>query len=479
MFARKNDDNKDDEEVEALREANALTYVRPSNISLIDRRIFKSYNFSSNSYELGSTFQLISNSGGDSVYGPSSYLRLEYTCTVDLDFGSGSILNLFKSIRLTHRSGEILEYIDNLNLLANLKRYWFLSRDDREKLDGLLGTKISTAVYNAPVAPPTASTNNTQYTNIPGAGTHVAIIPMSMLCGLFGNVGQMMPASLCAGMKLELELAPILQISTNNTGVVGAQITNMKPTLVLDSASLFDIVNKQLLSEQADVDQSGIQFTYVTYFNTNAITNSNAINIDVQQSASLTSHVIAAVRDNVLLNSAENKADSFKTIAPLNKAQWRLGSLYLPQQIITVPAGANWSYTQKNSQEWYSLGLVASEAYVREFHKAAGGAACLRYQSIENALTDLSLNSWEYGKPIYAMSLEKSPVGLQMTGEPTNNSRILNFNGQIDVTAGENNAFAAPLRNPTNYDLTSVRVDIFMCYVRVANLMGDNCVVDR
>lgn len=474
MFARKNDDSKDDEEVEALRAANALTYVRPSNISLIDRRIFKSYNFSSNTYELGSTFQLISNSGGDSIYGPSSYLRLEYTAAAELDFGSGSILNLFKSIRLTHRSGEILEYIDNLNLLANLKRYWFLSRDDREKLDGLLGTKASTAVYVAPGA----NTNPRQYENKPGLGTHVAIIPMSMLCGLFGNVGQMMPACLCAGMKLELELAPILQISTQNTGIVGPQITNMKPTLILDSASLFDIVNKELLQEQADVDQSGIQFTYLTYFNTNSITNSNAINIDVQQSASLTSHVIAAIRDNVLMNSAENGADSFKTIAPLNKAQYRLGSLYLPQQIITVPAGANWSATQRNSQEWYGLSLVASESYVKEFHKAAGGASCLRYQSFENALTDLSMNSWEYGKPIYAMSLEKSPVGLQMTGEPTNNSRILNFNGQIDVLAGEQGNFGA-IVNPTNYTLTSVRCDVYMAYVRVANCMGDNCIVDR
>jgi hypothetical protein len=103
MFARKHEDSKDDEDVKALRGANGLIYVRPSNISLIDRRVLKSYNFSSNSYELGSTFQIICNSGGDSVWGPSSYMRLEYTATSTLDFGLGSILNIFKSVRATHR----------------------------------------------------------------------------------------------------------------------------------------------------------------------------------------------------------------------------------------------------------------------------------------------------------------------------------------------------------------------------------------
>jgi hypothetical protein len=107
MFARKNEDSKVDEEVHALRSANALTYVRPSNVALIDRRVLKSYNFSSNVYELGSTLQLICNSGADAVWGPSSYLRFEYTASALLDFGSGSVLNVIKSIRLTHRSGEM------------------------------------------------------------------------------------------------------------------------------------------------------------------------------------------------------------------------------------------------------------------------------------------------------------------------------------------------------------------------------------
>lgn len=458
MFARKHEDSKDDADVKALRGANALIYVRPSNIALIDRRVLKSYNFSSNSYELGSTFQIICNSGGDSVWGPSSYMRLEYTSGGGLDFGLGSILNIFKSVRATHRSGEILEYTDNINVLANLKRYWAYKRDDRVKLDGLLGT--AGAVYS----------------NAPGNGVHVACIPMSLLLGIFDSKTQYMPASLCAGMKLEFELAPLQILSTVPT----ATLTAMKPTLLLDSAQLYDVVNKQLLQEQADIDESGLQFTWTTYFNSSAVTASNAVNIDIQQSASLVSQIIAITRDNNIVSSALTGADAFQYIQPFSSAQFRLGSLYWPQQIINVPTGATWSVTQTNSQEWYGISLQAFQSYVDEFHKAAGGDSAIQFQL--GTVVDLSGNSWTQGKPCLAFTGEKSACGLELTGEPTNNSRILNFSASIGEATGSSGAYpsAGPLAaQPYAYTLTQVRVDTFLAYTRCANLMGDNCVVDR
>jgi hypothetical protein len=462
MFARKQDDSKDrDSEVEALRGANALIYVRPSNIALIDRRVLKSYNFSSNTYELGSTLQLISNSGGDSIWGPSSYLRLEYTASADLDFGQGSILNLFKSIRWTHRSGEILEFTDNVNVLMNLKRYWAYSRDDRIKLDGLLGT-VPTAAFS----------------NKPGNGVHVVCIPLSLMCGLFDNKSQYIPASLLAGAKLELELAPLSVITTTLKTTAG-QITAIKPTLLLDSAQLYDVVSKQLLEEQADVDQSGIQFSYKTYFNSAAVTSTNAVNIDIQQSASLVSQIIAVVRDNnkVSYAGAAGVADVFDFIQPFTQAQYRLGSLYWPQQQINVPTGANYTVTQVNSQEWYAISLQSFQAFVDEFHKAAGAASSIQFQSADVAAS-LSNNSWAQGKACLAFTGEKSACGLEMTGEPTNNSRILNFSGVIGQPAQTLGFPPTPLVG-IQYTLTSVRVDTFLAYYRVCNLMGDNAVVDR
>ena len=104
MYSEQKDVDKD-QEVEALRAENCLIFSRPSNVSLIDARTMKSYNFANPVYpDMSSTFQIIVNSGGDAVYGRSSYLRLEYTVgSAGVDFGLGTICNIFSRIRITHR----------------------------------------------------------------------------------------------------------------------------------------------------------------------------------------------------------------------------------------------------------------------------------------------------------------------------------------------------------------------------------------
>ena len=462
MFARKHDDAKVDDEVEALRGANAMIYVRPSNLALVDRRVLKSFNFSSNVYELGSTAQIILNTGGDLVWGPSSYLRVEYTATSTLDFGAGSILNLFKSIRLTHRSGEILEYLDNLNLLANLRIYWEHSTDDFKKLAGVLGF----------------SDSGSGYTNKPNTGVNVACIPMSLLSGFFSNTDQYIPAAAAAGMKIEFEFAPNQYITIS--GKTSPQMTNIKMTLLCDTAQAFDIVNKQLLSEMADVDQSGVQYTYPTYFNSYIVSNSNSVNLDVQQSASLVGQIIGITRDNKMVTSTLNNADANLFIQPWSLGQWRLGSLYFPQQILKVPSNGTWSSTQQNSREWYGIGLTAFDAYIDQFHKAAGKQACIKFNEAE-PISDITNQAFDSGKACVSFSCEKSACSLTLTGEPTNNSRILNGSFSAEYLAGADGAFpvAGPITPGGQYDLTEIRFDAFMLYYRVANLMGDNCVVDR
>jgi hypothetical protein len=462
MFARKNDDVKVDDEVEALRAANGLTYVRPSNMALVDRRVMKSYNFSSNVYELGSTMQMILNSGGDALWPPSCYLRLEYTASSDLDFGASSVLALIKAVRFTHRSGEILEYIDNVNLLSNLRVYWEHSTDDYRKISGMLGFE-----------------GVNRYQNKPVAGVNVACIPMSLISGLFSNTDQYMPPALTAGMKIELELAPNQFITVKSKTT--PQITNIKPTLVCDSAQLFDVVNKQMLSEMADVDQSGLQYVYNTFFNSYVVTGAggSSINLDVQQSCSLVNKIIGITRDNNMITSTLDGADANLYIQPFTNFQYRLGSLYWPQQIIKVPSNGTWDSTQENSKEWYTLSLMAFQAYVDEFHKAAGKAACIQFYDYGYDATNQSFDS---GSACISFSGEKSASGLTLTGEPTNNSRILNASGTIEYLAGSGNAFplAGTVDPAVKYNLSGgVRFDTFLGYTRVANLMGDNCVVDR
>jgi hypothetical protein len=394
-----------------------------------------------------------------------------------MNFGTGSILNIFKSIRLTHRSGEILEQIDGLNVLANASRFWKYSQEDRKKLDGLLNNSVA------------QGSGEISYANLQPDGTHVAVIPLSLLCGVFGNENQYCPATLVAGMKIELELAPISEISTDPVGSVTMTISAMKPTLVLDTAQLYDVVNKQLLEEQTQVDRSGLQFSYMTYFGTSQdmVAGATSINYDIQQSASLVHKIVTIVRDNQKLkgSGANSKpADKYDCIAPFDTWQYRLGSLYWPQQAIRAP-GANWDTVQKNSKEAYALSLNGWMAGVDEFHKSAGGEASVTFSDKIEAV--IQGGQWVSGKAMYAFTGEKSACGLELTGEPTNNSRILNFNASLTSLLSSANGglgIAYPANGTVTpsvyYDLAGgLKVNIYLQYLRVANLMGDNCVVDR
>jgi len=480
MYSEHKEADKDSE-VEALRAENSLIYTRPSNVALIDARTMKSYNFANPVYpDMSSTFQIIINSGNDAIWGRSSYLRLEYQVgATGVDFGLGTIMNIFSRIRVLHRSGELLEDILNINLLANLKRYWQYSRTDRVKLDGDLGVVGGTANSNAP----------------PVSTTQVAIIPMSILSGIFDNEHQMIPPSFLAGARIELEMSPFRTVTTKHRdiGSTAATIFNFRPTLVLDSNSLYDVVNKELLMEQADEGRNGIQFSYLTYFNSFATSGQTSVNIDVQQSASCVTKCLAAVRDQNQINfqsttSANVSGDAFKTIAPFAQAQWRLGSQYFPQSVVNTPTASAattvWNGVQANAREWYQLTHQAWMSGFDQFHKSAGFDASVQFQ-LADAAADLSVNSWVQGQAVYGFVGERSPVGLQLTGQATNNSRLLNWNATIQDLTGADGAYPAggDAVNPALYytlsPVAGYRVDIFLEYLRVANCLGDSVIVDR
>ena len=343
-----------------------------------------------------------------------------------------------------------------------MRIYWEHSTDDYKKIAGLLGFEGIDVYQNKPIT-----------------GVNVACIPMSLISGLFSNTEQYMPPALAAGMKIELELAPNQFITVK--GKTTPQITNIKPTLVCDSAQLFDVVNKQMLSEMADVDQSGIQYTYNTYFNSYVVTGAggSSVNLDIQQSASLVNKIIGITRDNNMITSTLDGADANLYIQPFTQFQYRIGSLYWPQAIVNVPSNGTWDSTQKNSKEWYGLSLMAFQAYVDEFHKAAGKSACIQFYESESEITNQAYDS---GSACIAFSGEASASGLSLTGLPTNNSRLINGNGTIGFLAGTGNAFplSGTVDPAVKYNLSGgVRFDTFLGYTRVANLMGDNCVVDR
>ena len=424
-----------------LREVNRMMYLRPDNGSLVDKRTHKEYNFSNLSYTPGSLGQCIIQSAADAVWGPSSYLKMKVTfggADGNALVGANGALatNLIESVRLTHRSGEIIEFIDNYNLLASIVKRWNTDAEDAKKVDSLLSGGITPAVSGVRI-----------YASLVAGKTYDLVVPLWILCGCFNNKDQYIPPNFLAGAKLELKFASTaVAFST-----VGAGITvQIEPSIVLDSAKVYDSVAAQLLDQQSDVARSGLQFTYSTWFNNSSATATTQINVDVQQSASITQKVICAIRRGDDIAAADQ--DSFQTEAALADYQWRLGSTYYPQARVQLGVG--------RQTEAYMQSLIAWDSAPCQYqgHKSEGNCdvALQDFQKVyAQAAADRNRVS-----PHYATTLEKSGVGLTLTGEPTNNSRSLNFS----ATCGDSQ----------NRD-----VQIFLMYTRIANIMGQNLVVDR
>lgn len=408
--------------VAELRHVNALVYARPSSGSLIAERTQKLSYPASLTYSLGSTMQFIINSGTESVWGPSSYLKLKVTAAgngVAITM-IGSLFNLFSQARLYHRSGELLEQVFFSDVLSNIKLRYNTSFSDYQKLASLIGgNAVVGTPDNCGLAAGTVSNYN---------------LPLCLLFGLFDNHSQFIPSQLLAGARIEL----VLNSSTASMGRTSVletltDLTNITPILSLDCAKVYDECAKQLLEESASVVESGLQFTYSTYFASQFQPAGGAINIDVLQSASLTEKVM-------VVSTVNSLADKY-TFRPLNTAaagyqyQFRIGSHYLP--IYSV---------QDDTEAFYQSQIAFNGAY-NQYSRAP-------------AHTGVGVTRFGANSCVYATSLEKSASGVQLSGEPTNNSRLINFSAQ-------------------GTEAVATVTTVFLQYVRVANCMLDSCVVDR
>ncbi len=486
-----------DREIELLRGVNKLTYLPPSMAGLIQTRTNKSYPFSNQIAGWGQTVIMNNNTGNDHCYGPNCFLRLAWTVPAGdaaaaaggytMDFGYGSIMNCIREVILTHSSGQVLEQINYTNILAAIKTRYYTSVDDQEKLNSLLGGTDSRIDASPPVA--TAATYNSDlaggfianpvlFTNAGGnavnvakvgnqttsrvsvvaagagnpvATTYVSMIPMSYLLGVFDRKDQLIPASLLAGSTLQIRFETQNSAASYTTyaGVVnaGAQTffagVTFQPSVVYDSCQLFDDVSRAILQEQASVD--GLQFTYSTYFPIQQSFNGTGVNFDVQCSASVTQDVIAVVSDTIT-NATTSGNLNFLFPNIWSQYQWRIASDYKPQQPVTIPGQ-----------------FICSEAYQYALGTWQDGLHA--YDNVDQPNSGSSMTLYQYGTfaALLGTTLERSPVGLQLTGVPTNNAALLNLSATKTAPA----AFHAH------------NITVFLHYLRVANTRGGSVTVDR
>lgn len=461
-----------DREIELLRGANKLTYLSPTMPGLMSQRTTKTYPFSNQVASWGQTIIMNNNTGDDFLYGPNCYLRLAWTVpafvggvgdNVIMNFGYGSIMNVIREVVLTHSSGQVLEQINYSNVLSAIKTRYYTSADDQAKLSSLLGWYESTTpvtpnrtataggfTITTPGGPATSGVSQVVMTQNAPTITYVSMIPMSYLFGVFDRRDQLIPPSLIAGSTIQIRFETVENAATF-TGA-GAQTAatskafysgiSFSPSVVYDSCRSFDDVQRAILQEQASMD--GLQFSYSTVFPIQQNFGGTGVNFDVQYSASVTQAVMAVAAVVPAVNSG---ADNFTFPDVWSQYQWRIASDYKPFQPVVTPSDAAFANPQVAETYQYALSTWQSVVHTYDnVDEPTGGVA-------------IAIPDFKTFACLLGTTLERSPVGLQLTGVPTNNSSLINLNA-TKTNAAHN-------------------VTVFLHYLRVANLRGGSCAVDR
>lgn len=418
-----------------LLQLNKLSYSAPMDGNLTQKRQYKKYNFTPLVYDGNGAPQIQINSGSDFVWGPGSAIVL--TCqalaaggengSVGASFGVGSAYNLFSEFEITHRSGDTLDKVRNLDSLVQTLSLW-QNGGEFQAYAQVYGS----GALNA-------------FPDVGASRTYV--LPLSLFSGFFAQ-NAMIPSHLLAGSRITLQLNSVVQ-ALSNLGAGPAnrvKITSME--LLLDSFDLIDSAKKVMMAQAGNVKNGGLQYTYHSWFNINKTFQSTGFNFDVALSAAKTSIVLAKTR--VVANLNDGTKDSMGSEPyPYDAVRLRVGSDTQPQFEIQTSAEA-YFITQNSfeNQPLYEYGDMRQQNITVGFDDYNAGDG--------NGITDGTVIK---GGTCLAISMERNAL-LGLSGQVTNNARLINLSGDFK-------------------DVTARQMDIYVSHYRVANVFLENVVVNK
>lgn len=389
---------------ESLIRVNALDYRLPSNMSVVVSRNLKRSYANLDSYQQNGKAIITWNTGTDYVDGINSYLTFKVKTVgagSTATFASGSAINFIENITITSRSGVEVEREEGVNMLRRDIDRYSCSQDWLDHFGSVMGYGNQTI-----------SETESQF-----------CIPLNRICGLC-NTRKLIPSQLAGGLRWEIQLASVEQaLQSLATVPTNYEITDL--TMVLDTYQLADSIQKKLNQISA---QSGLEFFYETHDRTKgSISSSSKASIVVRKAVS---RALSAVAKTVLTDDAEKIAkDSFASETnDVSSFQWRLGSLYFPNQPL------------RTKEEMY---YYAQYAFDKVKH-------CSKQNSV-------SLTDFTGTEGLTAVTLERSNV-LGLSGLPLNNSRSL----QLDIDYGD----------PQDRD-----IHVYIKYLKLARVFINNVVV--
>ena len=424
------DEYEDSSQVSSELMVNSLVYRCPDALSLAVSRTYTREYFMKNNYGPLDTARIDVSSGSSYADPENSYLTFRVKLTTsDLvngdtaNFGTNSAMALISDVLIRSKSGTELSRVQNANQWSRITTLY----TESEKF---LSTKGLTEGWAPTISPTT--TDVVVSSDIWWRFT----IPLKRLSPFFSPVGKtLIPSSILSGLSMELTWADhrtaLKDCDTSEapSTITGYEIKDIN--LVFDSITLTDDTQKTL---NLEASKQGLDYT------------SDSVYVSINDQASLSTTLSAQVRKavsqakgafTVVVSSADKynlKKDSFASM-PWDTlvGQYRLGSLYIPQQPLSDPTrdGVE-TYTQL--QSYFDVN---------------------KHSHMENSISLSKFQQWAAVAPV---SLERN-TALELSALPINNSRVLEYQAEFQ---------SSPLQRS---------VSVFLIYTQVAKAFIDNVAV--
>jgi len=455
-----------------VQEINKVKYALPTNLNIVERRTNKVNFADQNAYSSTSGNEVVIRlqASTDYVYGKNSYLVFEVSGSADapdgsVGFNKNTAMNLFDRVLYEDRSGSELCRNDKLNnycaqvlplhhssecartLIANGGQY--------ENYDQIYDAG---GIPTAGVFGKNGDVANYEIINAGGNATALTvIIPMRHILGVF-NQETLIPSMLISGSLIRLQLSRATD-ALENIGAstvatdAGANYTLSNVRVVCDSLALTPVVQKNLMEQSQS--SGGLDFVYETeyYQSGNVSAGANSFNLQINKAVSRCQKLYWSNRA-VGTPSSVTKDNSGSVKFNLSQLDYRLGDLFFPQRVITLPSTAG-ATPEKNGAEFYENTLQSIHRMKTNVDPPAvskniwctGGTAL-------NATAGDNDNN---GRTVHCQSFEMSSV-LEYSGLAINNSRTLE--ARINFINSEVPTDPIPAQGQV--------IDAWICYLKLA-----------
>jgi hypothetical protein len=400
-----------------LIEANKLEYKVPPSLSVVVQRRHIRNEAQSLEYVSGRTCNIMINSGDDYANGQTSYLvfKAESTDGDAVTWGSGSALNMIRTITFFHSSGVEIERLENLNLYSRFVHKNTKGEEWFKTVGSMMGYEYA---------------GSKSYEDLKTA-QHTFVIPMSEISGMF-NTEQLIPSYLLSGMRVSIDLAEA-KVATKGT-TASSQIKITEAAIVLDAFTLADNIQDKL-NQVSGTSKNGTEFHWQSYDHSPKTITQASLHISAEKAVSRASRAFALTRSTEYTN--DGLKDSLKPEdLKLSQYQFRLGAMFFPNKTLT------------DSVEFYHNQTFAFGGFGHQM-------ATIDYKAFEGKAGDGGAAGDSESAAVAA--LERSDMTL--SGLPVSGSRALT----LDATYSNSG------------DRT---VDMFLEYTKVAScFLYDRCVV--